>query len=88
MATTYLSGKIHTITLAHGTDKAFYVEIDDGRWTSDRNGYFWISRKLCEISEPNECGWCDILVPAWVFNKNRVDYHRVRDINWNGVKYQ
>ena len=84
--TTYLSGKIHTITLNHGTEKAFYIDIDDGRTRSDRNGHLWIARKLCKISEPNDCGWCDILVPAWLFDKNRVDYRRVIDIQWTGVQ--
>ena len=88
MATKYLSGKIHTITINHGTEKAFYVDIDDGRTNSDRNTHFWIAKKLCQISEPNDCGWCDILVPVWLFTNNRVDYHRVRDINWNGIKIQ
>lgn len=81
--TKYLTGKIHSDTISnHSTEKAFYVTIDDGRWNSDRNGMMWLPKSKCEISEPNEVGWCDILVPVWLFTNNRVDYHRVLEISW------
>lgn len=78
---TYLKGMIHDITLQHGTEKAFYVDIDSGRMGTERNKRMWIPRKLCVIGEANECGWHDIMIPNWLFIQNRVDYHRVIDIN-------
>ena len=78
----FLSGKIYVDTLSNGTEKAFHVEIDDGRWSSERNAHFWIPKSVCEISEPNKVGWCDILVPVWIFTKFRIDWNRVREINW------
>lgn len=79
----YLTGRVHVDTIKkHSTEKAFYVTIDDGRTGSERNGHLWLPKSKCEISDPNECGWCDILVPVWLFTNNRVDYHRVMEINW------
>lgn len=81
--TKYLTGKIHSDTIRdHSTEKAFYVTIDDGRYKSDKNGVMWIPKSRCEVSEPNDIGWCDILVPVWLFTSNRIDYHRVLEINW------
>lgn len=77
---TYLKGMIHDITLAHGTEKAFYVDVDDGRWSSERNKHMWIPRKLCVIGEANECGWHDIMIPHWLFIKNKIDLGRLTDI--------
>lgn len=82
----YLIGRIHTNTLTRGTDKAFYVELDDGRWAYHNNfNRVWIAHSLCEVSEPNEYGWCEIRIPIWLFTKNRVNYDRIRDITWIGL---
>ena len=79
----YLKGKIHIDTLNNGTDKAFYVNIDDGRYSSRRNQRFWIPRSVCEIDDkPNDVGWCKILIPEWIFTRARLDYHRVLEINF------
>lgn len=81
--TKYLTGRIHIDTIRdHSTEKAFYVTIDDGRTLSDGNGHMWLPKSRCEISEPNDIGWCDILVPVWLFTNNRIDYHRVMEISW------
>lgn len=81
--TKYLSGRIHINTIRnHETEKAFYVTIDDGRHSSDRNGHMWLPKSRCVISDPNELGWCDILVPLWLFVNNRIDYNRVCEITW------
>lgn len=80
--TAYYTGLIHDNTLLQGTDKAFCVDIDDGRWSSEGNGKFWIARSLCNIGEANEFGWHEISIPRWLFSKNRVDYRRILDINW------
>lgn len=83
MAKMYFKGLVHDITLEHGTDKAFYVDVASGRMGTDaRNGRFWIPRSVCKIGEANENGGHEILVPQWLFNKNRIDYHRVTDINF------
>lgn len=79
---TYFNGLVHDITLQHGTDKAFYVDIDDGRTTADRNKKLWIPRSICIIEAANENGWHHIMIPQWFFNKNRVDYHRILDITF------
>lgn len=83
----YFKGMIHSDTIKnHQTEKAFYVDIDDGRWGSRRNKHMWIPKSICKIGDPNEVGWCEILVPAWFFKKNRVEYQRVLDISWNSIE--
>ena len=81
--TRYFKGMIHSITLNHGTEKAFYVEVDDGRWAAGKNNkMFWIPRSVCIIEEANEEGWSEILIPEWVFTKSRIDYHRIPEIHF------
>jgi hypothetical protein len=81
--TKYLLGMIHENTLKQGnSEKAFYVSVDDGRFLSDRNKHFWIPRSVCEIGNPNDVGWCEILVPLWIFDNKRVDYNRIVEINF------
>ena len=83
MAKQYFSCLVHDITLDHGTDKAFYVDVDSGRMGTDaRNSHFWIPRSVCKIGEANELGWHEILIPQWLFTKNRIDYHRVKDLTF------
>ena len=76
----YIKGRIHTITLGHGTEKAFYVDVDDGRWGAERNTHLWIPRSVCIIDAPNENGWSEISIPLWVFSRARIDVNRVGDI--------
>lgn len=83
MSKLYFKGHIHDITLAHGTDKAFFVDVASGRMGTDaRNSLLWIPRSVCKIGEANENGWHEILIPQWLFVKNRIDYHRVTDIQF------
>ena len=79
---TFFSGIIHDITLKHGTDKAFFVDIESGRMGAARNHKLWIPRSVCIIGDANENGWHEILIPQWFFNKNRVDYHRISEIQF------
>lgn len=81
----YLKGRVYKDTVSNGTPKAFYVSIDDGRHSTERNDHMWIPRSKIEVSEPNEVGWCDILVPLWLFTNNRIDYHRVCEITFDGI---
>ena len=81
----YYKGNIHTDTVKAGSAKAICVSVDDGRWTSDRNGHMWIARSLCQISAPNDVGWCEITVPEWIFTRDRIDHRRIREISWTGV---
>ena len=76
----YFNCRIHDNTYNNGTEKAFRVCVDDGRWASDRNGSLWIPKSVCIKGEPNDCGWSKILIPEWVIKKARVDYHRILDI--------
>lgn len=79
----YLTGKIHIDTIkSHDSAKAFYVTINDGRHTTGREGHLWLPKSRVEVSEPNDIGWCDILVPLWLFTNNRIDHHRVEEITW------
>ena len=81
----FYKGHIHKDTVSGGSAKAICVTVDDGRWTSDRNGHLWIARSLCNISAPNEVGWCEIEVPEWVFTRERIDHRRITDISWNDI---
>lgn len=76
----YFLGKIHDITLEHGTDKAFYVSIESGRMGAARNKILWVPRSICVIGNANENGWHNIEIPMWFFDKNRIDYHRISEI--------
>lgn len=78
----YFNGIIHDITLAHGTDKAFYVDIESGRMGAERNRKLWIPRSICVVGESNENGWHSIMIPQWFFDKNLVDYHRISEIQF------
>ena len=78
----YFNGIIHDITLKHGTEKAFYVDIDSGRMGAERNRKLWIPRSICIIGEANENGWHTVMIPQWFFDKNRVDYHRLSEIHF------
>ena len=85
----YLKGRIHSDTLHNHTSasgKAFYVSIWDGRWVShERENHVWLPLSQVEIGEPNECGWCEILVPLWLFTKNRINYDRIEEISWTAL---
>lgn len=76
----YLNYVIYIDTLNNGTEKAFRLEIDDGRWSGGRNQQIWVPKSICVIGEFNDVGWCRILIPQWFFVKNRYDIHRVRGV--------
>ena len=83
----YVRGRIHQDAIARGTEKAFWVEVDDGRWAAGKhNKSVWIPRSVCVFEDPNEFGWQEVLVPEWVFRNARVDYHRVLDLTVTGIE--
>ena len=83
---TFFKGMVHIDTINnHSTEKAFYVSINDGRFSNNRYGMLWLPKSKCIVGQANEVGWCEILVPAWIFDKNRVDYHRVLEIQWTDI---
>ena len=87
----YLIGKIHKDPVNGGTDKAFYLTISRGHWNNDPVApIMWVAKSLCKISEPNDVGWSTIKIPEWLFTKNRVDYHRIMEVNWgiDGTLYE
>jgi len=83
---TYCKFMIYKDTLEDGTEKAFPLEIDNGRWSGKGNYHIWVARSLCEmVSEPNEVGWAEVLIPYWVFTKNQVyEMLSVRDVSFQG----
>lgn len=83
MNTLYYNGMIHDTTLLNGTDKAFYVDIDNGRWSAAGNKKLWIAKSICEIGKANELGWHKISIPRWLFAKNKIDYKRILDIDFD-----
>ena len=85
MAKVFYKGMVPASVLERGTEKAFYVELNDGKWISHARPRMWIARKLCEIGEVNDVGWCEIIIPRWLFINNQVAYGRVLDINWTDV---
>lgn len=70
----------------HSTDKAFYSDYDDGRWTSERNKVKWFPKSICKFGEQNDIGWMEVCIPEWFFRKNQIEYRRCLDIQWKGLE--
>ncbi len=89
MANTYIVAKIYKDHLSRGSEKAFFVEMDNGYWGSGhKRDRVYIPRRLCTISEANDVGWHDIRIPMWLFTKNRLDPNRCADINIQKIVYE
>ena len=85
----YVKLAIDEETFNNGTEKAFYLTVNSGRsswqpaWEYE---HIWIARSLCEIvSEPNEFGWFEILVPQWVFTSKRKHPAEMMETHYNGI---
>jgi len=83
---TYAKFMIYKDTLNEGTEKAFPLEISVGAWSGKGNYRIWIPRSQCEVvSEPNEVGWAEVLIPNWIFTKQRIfKLESVMDVSWKG----
>ena len=75
-----LNSVIYVDTLNNGTEKAFRLELDDGRWSGNHNEQIWVPKSICIIGEANDVGWCSILIPQWFFSRNRYDIRRLRGV--------
>ena len=61
------------------TEKALMVSVDLGYMGSGHDGSMWIPKSIMKVSEPNENGNVEILIPYWWVAKNRY-YETIRKI--------
>lgn len=85
----YVKFRISEETFNGGSEKAFPLTIDNGRWgwqPAWKYEHIWIPRSQCEVvSEPNEFGWMEILIPQWVFLSKRHDPSEIMEGHYDGI---
>lgn len=60
------------------TEKAIMVSINLGYWGHGHEGSMWIPKSIMKVSNPNENGNVEILIPYWWVRKTGIE--RVRNI--------
>lgn len=66
------------------TAKAIAVTVAGG-YTSANDAVKWLPKSQLRISEPNDAGHAEILIPCWLLKKAGVDFCRIREISqYNG----
>jgi hypothetical protein len=59
-----------------------------GGYTSANDIRLWFPLSQLVVGRPNECGWCEILMPMWLVDQKAGDYRRLRETEvWNGEEY-
>ena len=72
---------------ASETEKAVAITIYDG-FAGRHDEHKWLPKSQIMIGEPNECGWKEVLIPAWLINKNHIKINMVNEFNFeNGADY-
>ena len=66
------------------TAKAIAVTVAGG-YTAANDTLKWLPKSQLRISEPNEVGNAEILIPYWLLKKAGIDFYRIREISrYNG----
>ena len=69
------------------TEKAYAITVFDG-FAGRHDDVKWLPKSQLEVGEPNECGWKEVLIPAWLINKNHIKINMVNEFNFeNGADY-
>ena len=67
--------------------KAIWFTVAGG-YTSANDRIEWFPLSQLIIDSPNECGWCEILIPMWILKQKQIPYSRLREVEvWNGEEY-
>ncbi len=81
---------IHENTVKSHTSasgKAIHFTISNG-YTSANDTTEWFPLSQLIIGNPNECGWCEILIPLWILKQKNISYSRLRELEvWTGEEH-
>lgn len=62
------------------TEKAIGFTVSNGYFGRGHDSHIWLPKSQVIVGEANEVGNALILIPAWLLDKNNIDFYRINEI--------
>ena len=62
------------------TEKAVAFTVSHGHIGRGHDTPLWLPKSQLEIGEPNEVNIAEIKIPAWLLDKNNVNFYKINEV--------